>query len=118
MLQAPEDPETSFILAEDERAVAHWVFINQKYAGAGTDTLMGAGVYYMPVISQGKVLGVIGLSCTKGKLDQNNRLFLRMIASQVAMALERQYLSDEQQKILVESEKRENEEQSAAGHLS
>ena len=66
---------------------------------------MGAGAFYMPVISQGNVIGVIGLSCTKGKLNHNNRLFLRMIASQVAMALERQYLSDEQRRILVESEK-------------
>ena len=59
----------------------------------------------MPIISQGKVLGVIGISCTKGELDQNTRLFLDMIASQVAMALERQYLSDEQQRILIDSEK-------------
>jgi two-component system sensor histidine kinase KdpD len=105
LMQAPGDLDASFMLLEDERAVAHWVFINQKYAGAGTDTLMGAGAFYMPVISQGNVLGVIALSCAKGKLDQHDRLFLRMIISQVAMALERQYLSDEQRRILVESEK-------------
>ena len=59
----------------------------------------------MPVISQKKVLAVIGISCLKGKLDHNTRLFLRMIASQVAMALERQHLSDEQRSIVIESEK-------------
>ncbi|WP_313370964.1 ATP-binding protein, partial [Sedimentibacter sp.] len=64
-----------------------------------------AGAFYMPVISQGNVLGVIGLSCAKGKIDQNNRFFLRMISSQVAMALERQQLSNEQRRILVETEK-------------
>jgi two-component system sensor histidine kinase KdpD len=105
ILQLPADTDVSFLLSEDERAVAHWVFINQKRAGAGTDTLMGAGAYYMPVISQGNVLGAIGLSCTKGNLNQNNRAFLRRITSQVAMALERQYLSDEQRHILIESEK-------------
>ncbi|MEN6313159.1 MAG: sensor histidine kinase KdpD [Clostridiaceae bacterium] len=105
LMQSPSDPDTSFLLSEDERAVAHWVFTNQKYAGAGTDTLMGAGAFYMPVISQGNVLGVIGLSCAKGKLSQSNRLFLHMLTSQVAMALERQYLSDEQRRILIESEK-------------
>jgi len=104
MLQSPEDKEASFLLAEDERAVAHWVFVNQKNAGAGTDTLMGAGAFYMPVISQGKVLGVIGLSCAKGELGQHSRLFLQMILSQVAMALERQRLTDEQRQILIESE--------------
>jgi two-component system sensor histidine kinase KdpD len=105
MLQLPTDKDASFLLTEDERAVAHWVFINQKRAGAGTDTLMGASAFYMPVISQGNVLGVIGLSCTKENLNQNNRVFLRRITSQVAMALERQYLSDEQRQILIESEK-------------
>ncbi|TGE35143.1 sensor histidine kinase KdpD [Desulfosporosinus fructosivorans] len=105
LMQPPSDTDASFMLSEDERAVAHWVFINKKRAGAGTDTLMGAGAFYMPVISQGNVLGVIGLSCTKGNLSQSNRSFLRMIASQVAMALERQYLSDEQHRILLESEK-------------
>ena len=85
--------------------MAHWVFLNQKRAGAGTDTLMGASAFYMPVISQGKVLAVLGISCLKGTLDHNTRLFLRMIASQVAMSLERQRLSDEQRSIIVEAEK-------------
>jgi len=105
LLQLSTDSDTSFLLTEAERAVAHWVFVNQKRAGAGTDTLMGAGAFYMPVISQGNVLGVIGLSCFRGNLDQNDRSFLRRITSQVAMALERQALSDEQRQILIEAEK-------------
>jgi two-component system sensor histidine kinase KdpD len=103
--QSPSDPDASFLRTEEERAVAHWVFVNQKFAGAGTDTLMGAKAFYMPVSSQGKPLGVIGLSCLKGLLSQTNRLFLHMLASQFAMALERQFLSDEQRRIMVEAEK-------------
>jgi two-component system sensor histidine kinase KdpD len=104
-MQSPSNSDSSFMMTVQEQAVVHWVFINKKSAGAGTDTLMGAGAFYMPIISQGNVLGVIGLSCAKGKLSQNNRSFLKMITSLVAMALERQYLSDEQRKILIESEK-------------
>jgi two-component system sensor histidine kinase KdpD len=104
-MQASEDVDASLFNSEDEKAVAHWSFINQKRAGAGTDTLMGAAAFYMPVISQGRVLAVLGISCAKGILDHNTRLFLRMIASQVAMALERQNLSDEQRSIIVEAEK-------------
>lgn len=105
-MQSSEDPDSSFMLSADESAVAHWVFANQKRAGAGTDTLMGAGAYYMPVISQGNVLGVVGISCANGELlNQNNRAFLRRIISQVAMALARQRLSDEQRVIMVETEK-------------
>ena len=104
-MESASDPYVGYLRRDEERAVARWVFINKKRAGAGTDTLKGAGAYYLPIISQAKVLGVIGVSCAKGKLDQSNRLFLRMLASQVAMALERQYLSDDQRRILIESEK-------------
>lgn len=59
----------------------------------------------MPVVSQGKSLAVIGISGKKDIPDHNARSFLRTIASQVAMALERQRLSDEQRGIIVEAEK-------------
>lgn len=94
-----------YLRSADEKAVAHWVFTNQKLAGAGTDTLMGAGALYMPVLSQGKVLAVWGISCHRGPMSHDSRLFLRMIASQTAMALERQHLSDTQRKTQVESER-------------
>ncbi|NBJ14599.1 MAG: sensor histidine kinase KdpD [Dehalobacter sp. 4CP] len=105
LTQSPAEPDASFLLSERESKVAQWVFTNQKQAGAGTDTHIEAGAYYMPIISQGDVLGVVGISCLKGRLSRNNRLLLKMIISQVAMALERQYLSDEQRQILIESEK-------------
>ncbi|EXG84007.1 osmosensitive K+ channel histidine kinase [Clostridium sp. ASBs410] len=105
VVQSADDIGSDVLNSAGEKAVAHWVFLNQKQAGAGTDTLMGAAAFYMPVISQGKVLAVWGISCGKGNLDHNTRLFLRMIASQVAMALERQHLSDEQRNMMVESEK-------------
>lgn len=104
--QAEGDSDASFMCKADERAVAHWVFVNKKRAGAGTDTLMGAGAFYMPILSQGRVLGVLGISCSDGyKIDHDTRAFLRMIASLIALALERQHLSDEQRQILIESEK-------------
>jgi two-component system sensor histidine kinase KdpD len=100
------DENAESLQTEKERSVAHWVFTNQKRAGAGTDTFMEAEAYYIPVISQGNVLGVIGVSCKHSKLlGHSNRAFLRRIASLVAMALERQRLSDEQSEILIETEK-------------
>jgi len=104
-MQADGDTDEAVLNSKDEKAVAHWVFVNQKRAGSGTDTLMGAAGFYMPVISQGEVLAVLGISCKKGALDHSTRQFLRMIASQVAMAMERQHLSDEQRSIIVDSEK-------------
>lgn len=103
--QFSEEIKDDILQSESEKAVAHWVFVNHKPAGAGTDTLMGAKAYYFPVVSQKKILGVMGISCEKSLLDHDDRLFLQMITAQVAMGLERQYLSDEQRIILVESEK-------------
>lgn len=104
--RATTENDITFLNKPDEQAVAHWVFVNKKRAGAGTDTLMGASAYYMPILSQGKVLGVLGISCSNGiMLNHDNRAFLRMIASLTAMALERQNLSDEQRRIMIETEK-------------
>lgn len=105
-LKAQAEEDVTYMESGEEKAVAHWVFVNQKRAGAGTDTFRGARAFYMPVISQGQVLGVLGIGCLAGDvLDQNTRIFLRMIASQVAMALERQHLSDKQRLMSVETEK-------------
>ena len=100
--QTEYDADASFLLNDDEKAVAKWVLLNKKRAGAGTDTLMGAGAVYMPIMSQGAGLGGLGSSGKKGLLSQDQRMLLRMIASQIAMALERQRLSDEQLKYNLE----------------
>ncbi|MCL2462495.1 MAG: sensor histidine kinase KdpD, partial [Defluviitaleaceae bacterium] len=100
-----EGEHADFMRKDDERAVAEWCYINQKPAGAGTDTLRGAGAYYMPVASQGKSLGVIGVSCEKGTPSTNSKFFMSTIISEVAMALERQALSDAQRAATVATEK-------------
>ncbi len=105
LLQSKHEPKAEFLDTEKGRAVARWVFLNHKSAGKGTDTFAEAEAFYMPVSAQGRVAGVMGVSCQKGPLTQDNRLLLSMMATQVAMALERQRLSDEQGRILLESEK-------------
>ncbi len=97
--------DTAVFKAAAEKEVADWVFRNQKEAGCGTDTFHGAHGFYLPVGSAQGIGAVIGLSCAKGKLSHENRLFLRLVSSQVALALERQRLWEDQQRILVESEK-------------
>jgi len=98
VLQAPEE-HADFLTSEAEKAVANWCYVNQKPAGQGTDTLGGAGALYLPVLSRGDALGVIGVSCERTRPSTFSRFFLMTIISQVAMALERQTLSDRQHEL-------------------
>ena len=97
LARAP-DEHPDFLVGDDERAVAHWAFVNRKQAGDGTDTLAGAGALYLPVVSRDKALGVIGVSCERTRPSTFSRFFLQTIIAQVALALERQALSDGQRR--------------------
>jgi two-component system sensor histidine kinase KdpD len=95
------------LLNKDEEAVAYWTFLNNKESGAGTNTFYGAKGYYMPLRSNGKILGVIGVSCINGSLKPNQRFIFEMVASQIYIALDREILSETQKnsKLEIESER-------------
>lgn len=98
----PGDLEEEALRAEVQ--VARWVLTTQQAAGAGTPIPMKAKCYYLPVVSQGKALGVVGISFHQGPLNSNGKNFIQMVATQAAMALARQYLLDQQHQILLEAE--------------
>ncbi|MCL2332633.1 MAG: sensor histidine kinase KdpD [Actinomycetia bacterium] len=106
ILRKPGD-DSDVLLQSDEAAVATWCYLNKKPAGAGTDTLGGAAAFYLPVVTQGKVLGVIGLAREKGTelLSQDSKFFLQLIVAQAAMALDRQASSDAQRQANESTEK-------------
>ncbi|MFD2308167.1 sensor histidine kinase [Enterococcus termitis] len=90
----------------EELAVANWVFVNQKQAGYGTDTLMGAKALYLPVLSNGVTLAVIGIEKSKeNPITDEIISFLELISTQLALAVEQNILTSERQQILFESEK-------------
>ncbi|ODJ60408.1 two-component sensor histidine kinase [Brochothrix thermosphacta] len=100
------DPTAAALTTPEEEAVAHWVYLNQKFAGSGTDTLNGAAGYYFPVVSQGRSLAVIGLRVNPERpLHRENLNFLKLLTSQLSLALERHRLMIEQQQTVIENEK-------------
>ncbi len=95
------------LLSKDEEAVAHWTFLNDKESGAGTNTFYGAKGYYMPLKSNGKILGVLGVSCISGKLKPEEKFIFETVASQIYIALDREILAETQKnsKLEIESER-------------
>jgi two-component system sensor histidine kinase KdpD len=74
-----------------ERVVADWAFRNRHPAGCGTDTLVSAGLIYLPLQTTSNVLGVMGvrLEDETDYLSTENRRLLDAFATQGAMAMER-----------------------------
>lgn len=59
----------------------------------------------MPILSEGTVLGVLGIACKEKPFNQDKRLTLQIMTTLVAMAMERQKASDKHHKTMVENER-------------
>lgn len=74
--------------------------------GHGTTLFSDAKAYYIPVISQNGVLGVIGISLQSDSvLTYAQYTFIDVIIPQIAVVLERQNISKKQQTIQIEMQK-------------
>lgn len=101
-----ENNQNSPLRNLEELAVANWVFVNQKEAGHGTDTLMGSKALYLPVLSNGVTLAVIGIERSKERpINEETISFISLITTQLSLAIEQNKLTNERQQILFESEK-------------
>lgn len=106
MIHSLVPKHTAIINSSHERFVAHWVFENKKAAGFQTDFGNESSCTYLPLISHEKIFGVMGIFQLGQKpLNKSSLDYLKLIISQAAIALERQYLADSQQNILLETEK-------------
>jgi two-component system sensor histidine kinase KdpD len=105
-LQATLGGPASFAANEREIAVAQWVFDHGQLAGAGTDTLPDAHALYLPLGGSQGAVGVLALRPIElGRFNApDQRQMLETLASQVALAIERDRLAEQAQKILVQAE--------------
>lgn len=108
-----------FVLDLKEQAVADWAFRNRQPAGCGTDTLVSAGLIYLPLQTPASQLGVLGVQM-EDELDYRStesRRLLDAFATQAAMAIERVQFSHqaEQAQIL---QARENLERALLNSIS
>lgn len=87
-------------LNPQEKAVAEWVFKNNKRAGATSNTLSGAKYLYLAIRGSGKVLAVVGIAMNgTSALEAFEKSISIAILGECALALEKKILSETQQKI-------------------
>jgi two-component system sensor histidine kinase KdpD len=98
--------DTSFASDSHELAVAQWVFEHSQLAGAGTDTLPDALALYLPLASPSGAVGVIGIRAEQIEqlLGPAQRQLLTTFAGQIALALERDLLSEQAHQILAQAQ--------------
>ncbi len=108
-LQSSSLTPAEFLLDDNERAVAAWVFEHGEMAGRGTDTLGGASGIYIPLRTEKGVRGVLGvwLDNTERYLQPEQRRLLEAFAGLAAVAVTRIQLAEQarQAHLLAESEK-------------
>jgi two-component system sensor histidine kinase KdpD len=91
---------------ERERAVAQWTFDHAREAGRGTGTLPGSQALYIPLLSSGRPVGVLGLPIEHpGDFrEAARRRLLESLAGQTGAALERLALAERNRASEVEVE--------------
>lgn len=87
-LFSPEDAAPPNEVSENEKAVATWVYKNNKRAGATTDTLGNSKYLFLAVRVNEVVYGVLGIELFGDKLDSFENSILLSVLGECALALE------------------------------
>lgn len=81
--------DSNIFLTEKERAVAKWVYINNKNAGPTTSTLQEAKALYLSIRRNDKIYGVIGIDMISNKaLSQYEKSLIKTILNEVSLAMD------------------------------
>lgn len=92
---------TGAYTTENEKAVAAWVFKNNKHAGATTNTLGSAKCLYLAVRVNETVYGVVGIAVGEIPLDAFANSIVLSILGECALALENQQVSHEREEAAI-----------------
>jgi two-component system, OmpR family, sensor histidine kinase KdpD len=95
-----------WMASQRELAVAQWTFEHGRPAGVGTDTLPDAMALYMPLMGSKGPVGVLAmrpLGADHFNAPDQKHL-LETLASQIALAIERDRLAEQAQKLVAKAE--------------
>ncbi|NDH08282.1 MAG: hypothetical protein EBY16_01460 [Gammaproteobacteria bacterium] len=94
--------QTTFVINPKEQGVMQWVYESAKPAGKGTDNLNFSNSLYLPLLSGGRCLGVIGLQMhDHAEILPSQKKMLMICLQQLAniIDVENQVLDEKQEKI-------------------
>ncbi len=98
---AAPDTKKDICITDQERAVAEWVFRNNKHAGASTDTLSSVDWLYLAIRINDHVYGVVGILLKDEVLDAFENSIVLSIIGECALALESDKNAKEKEKAAV-----------------
>ncbi|HWS30287.1 MAG TPA: sensor histidine kinase KdpD [Clostridia bacterium] len=94
------EADTGIYIGKDERAVAEWVYKNNKRAGATTNTLSTAKCLYLAVRGKDEAFAVAGIAMEKETpLEMFEKSLTIAMLGECALALEKERLNETQKQI-------------------
>lgn len=100
-----DDERTDLFNSFLELQVLSEVFNTGKSMGAGMKDHGERSAYYLAIKGQSGILGVVGVSCFDNKLlTEEQKTILEAVTTQIALAMERERLSEKQQRSKLEVE--------------
>lgn len=104
--QDPSAPLSFDYRAKEERDAADWVFHNRNPAGISTETFPHAKALYLPVKGKDAVLAVVGVPMrANGQLEIFERSLLEAMIYEIAFAIEKYNLNEQQNQMKMNAEK-------------
>ena len=86
---------SSFTIDDKERVVANWAWLNRRKAGRFTDTIPSANGFYVPVLREGRSLGVLAILVPReASLSLIQRDLIEEVVAQLALLIERENFRD------------------------
>lgn len=99
-LNENSDLDTTIYDRQDERAVAEWVYKNNKRAGATTNTLSAANCLYLAIRGGDSVLAVAGIALDREyPLETFEKSLMIAMLGECGLALEKERLNETQKRI-------------------
>ena len=103
IFQAEPQISENELVNTNERAVAEWVFRNNKHAGASTATLGSARCLYLAIRTAETVYGVVGIALKQRALDPFENNIVLSTLSECALALDKEILARRRQEALTQA---------------